>query len=492
METIHMKTVDPVSQELLRSAALKGFDLIWERYEKLQPQDGFLRLGLSCPFGCMQGPCRIDPYGRGAERGICGLDRDGMVAAMLLRLCSNGALEALNQAPGSEDGLVPPWSEPMESFVSRALENLGGGSLSIKEIFQSAALLQCPGESTAHLIRHALRLGVLTLALMDGNGTAHMTEGTLPCKAGYGLLTGDEVLIGVCGNPSFEFLDELVKAVEASDVGVRLLSLGEWIRTESGFLPFGCTSGEAELLLSSGRINLLLCGTGTNPSIPSICRKLKLPVVLINDAPAAGEIVLLAVESHRSHPREDIFPDTLSVEEAEVIMTSEGVKAKLKNEVNKGVVFIGGTDTPQQSFGWVPIEVASVLSGEGFKVACWGDPALWIVKRGLADGKDNNPIRLLNPVRGPLDALEAIAESGTFDNIKGVCYTGLKGCRDLAAAMGLACLGIRVCIASPLPLWGSQNVRDQLAGLFSSQGGTFTHFDHPADATEVLQWFRER
>ena len=47
METIHLKTVDPASQELLRSAAQRGIDLPWERYEKLQPQDGFLRLGLS-------------------------------------------------------------------------------------------------------------------------------------------------------------------------------------------------------------------------------------------------------------------------------------------------------------------------------------------------------------------------------------------------------------------------------------------------------------
>ena len=57
----------------------------WERYERQQPQDGFVRLGLSCPVGCMQGPCRIDPFRRGAEKGICGLTGDGMVAAFLLR-----------------------------------------------------------------------------------------------------------------------------------------------------------------------------------------------------------------------------------------------------------------------------------------------------------------------------------------------------------------------------------------------------------------------
>jgi carbon-monoxide dehydrogenase catalytic subunit len=72
METIHFKTVDPVSQELLRDASRKGIALNWERYEKQQPQDGFLRLGLCCPYGCMQGPCRIDPFGRGAQNGTEG------------------------------------------------------------------------------------------------------------------------------------------------------------------------------------------------------------------------------------------------------------------------------------------------------------------------------------------------------------------------------------------------------------------------------------
>ena len=59
-------------------------------------------------------------------------------------------------------------------------------------------------------------------------------------------------------------------------------------------------------------------------------------------------------------------------------------------------------------------------------------------------------------------------------------------------ALGLAMLGARVCIGTPLPLWGSKKVRDGLASIFESCGGEFTHFDHPADASEILQWFREQ
>ena len=103
MQTIHLKTVDPLSQELLRSASQQGIELSWDRFEKLQPQDGFLRLGLSCPFGCMQGPCRIDPLGRGPGKGVCGLGKDEMAAALLLRLCLQGTMEALAGVPPGND-----------------------------------------------------------------------------------------------------------------------------------------------------------------------------------------------------------------------------------------------------------------------------------------------------------------------------------------------------------------------------------------------------
>src|SRR5512136_3371588 len=116
MESIQVETVDPISQELLKSAYQGGIKLNWDRFEKLQPQDGFLRIGLSCPYGCLQGPCRIDPFGRGPDRGLCGLDRDGMVAALLLRLALSGALEAM-----PEDRLVsePSWAPALKEVLSR-------------------------------------------------------------------------------------------------------------------------------------------------------------------------------------------------------------------------------------------------------------------------------------------------------------------------------------------------------------------------------------
>src|SRR5450830_1228688 len=143
METIHFKTVDPVSQDLLRDASRKGIGLNWERYEKQQPQDGFLRLGLCCPYGCMQGPCRIDPFGRGTQSGICGLDRDGMVAAFLLRLSLQGALEtmALHPGLGNTEITLPA---PLASKAAAVPGAMGSQPLSFAEILESVRMLARP------------------------------------------------------------------------------------------------------------------------------------------------------------------------------------------------------------------------------------------------------------------------------------------------------------------------------------------------------------
>lgn len=496
METIHLKTVDPVSQALLQSAAARGLDFNWERYEKLQPQDGFLRAGLSCPFGCMQGPCRIDPFGRGAEQGICGLDRDQMVAALLLRLCLNGVLEAVSDLPGHDNFRVPAWPDSLKAAAARALEYLGGDELTLNEAFQSAGRLHRPSATAEDLIHSSLRLAMLTLALMTENGNGERTavakEEKIICRVGYGLLAGADPVIGICGQPPAEFLTGLVGEARANKPDVGLVSPGDWIVTGSDYLPIACTSGEAELLLSSGRISLVLCGSGIDPSIPAICKKLDLPLIFTDEAPEPSKILHLAVESHNSRARTDFFQDTLPVEATGVAMSAEALQTELKGFMETGFVLIGGTDTPQQSLGWIATEVALVLRGQGFRIACWGDAALWMVKRGMARDENEHPVRLLSPLRGPLEALKAICASDAFDCLKGICYTGLTSCRDLAVALALAMLGNRVCIGAPLPLWGSKKVRDGLEVLFKSCGGEFTHFDHPADAAEILQWFGEQ
>lgn len=84
------KTIDLGVQELLKKASLEGIETVWDRYEAQQPQCGFGSLGICCRH-CLQGPCRIDPFGEGANKGICGATAEVIIARNLLRQVTAGA-----------------------------------------------------------------------------------------------------------------------------------------------------------------------------------------------------------------------------------------------------------------------------------------------------------------------------------------------------------------------------------------------------------------
>jgi hypothetical protein len=470
MESVHFKTIDPVSQDLLRGASRKGLTLNWDRYEKQQPQDGFLRLGLSCPYGCMQGPCRIDPYGRGADRGICGLDRDGMTAAFLLRLTLMGTLEKA-AVPGdfrSAAILRPPLEERAAS-----LAHAGGVPLSRREISESALLLSRPSGSPEALVQKAVRLSLLSLATSTGG-----KDRAMKVRAGCGLLAGKAVFIGLAGSIPASRVREIRKKIggrkkEGGRPEVRLVTLGDWIPAGDAYLPIACTSGEAETVLSSGKLNLLVAGPQADPGLFALCEKLGVPVLAENAG--AASIVERALASFDRRIVSSFTPDPALIGEGRTASSFE-------NGTGERIALIGGSDSLLQSLGQLPVELARSLIGRDFTVAAWGDAAVWTIKQGLA-------VTLLGAGRGPLAAVESMVSSGTLSKLSGIFFTGLKGCGELTRALGLAALGMRVSIGVPLPLWGSEKVCRLLDETLAASGGLLTHLDHPARVEETLEWF---
>ncbi len=83
-------TITQDGQLLLAKAARDQVETVWQRFEAQQPQCGFCEMGLSCRI-CTMGPCRIDPFGEGPQRGVCGADADIIVARNLGRMIAAGA-----------------------------------------------------------------------------------------------------------------------------------------------------------------------------------------------------------------------------------------------------------------------------------------------------------------------------------------------------------------------------------------------------------------
>lgn len=83
------KSTDPAVQEMIAKAESMNVGTVWDRYEAMQPQCGFGDTGLCCR-NCLQGPCRIDPFGDGPDKAICGASADVMVARGLDRAIAAG------------------------------------------------------------------------------------------------------------------------------------------------------------------------------------------------------------------------------------------------------------------------------------------------------------------------------------------------------------------------------------------------------------------
>ena len=83
-------SIVPGVRELIEKAEREGVETVWHRFLEQQPQCGFGILGICCR-NCNMGPCRIDPFGYGPKRGVCGATADTIVARNIVRMIAAGA-----------------------------------------------------------------------------------------------------------------------------------------------------------------------------------------------------------------------------------------------------------------------------------------------------------------------------------------------------------------------------------------------------------------
>ncbi len=88
-EELQKRTITEDGQLMLRAAYRGQVETVWDRFEAQAPHCGFGELGTCCR-NCMQGPCRIDPFGEGATLGACGASADTIVARNLARAIAAG------------------------------------------------------------------------------------------------------------------------------------------------------------------------------------------------------------------------------------------------------------------------------------------------------------------------------------------------------------------------------------------------------------------
>jgi len=83
-------TMPEDAQQMLGIARDAGIETVWDRLAAQEPQCGYCALGVSCR-NCSMGPCRIDPFGQGPQKGVCGASADLIVARNLGRTIAAGS-----------------------------------------------------------------------------------------------------------------------------------------------------------------------------------------------------------------------------------------------------------------------------------------------------------------------------------------------------------------------------------------------------------------
>ena len=80
---------DQESLDLLKRMKETGIESSFDRYDAQQPQCGYGKIGLCCRH-CQMGPCNVDPFGRGPQKGVCGADANTIAARHFVRYVAAG------------------------------------------------------------------------------------------------------------------------------------------------------------------------------------------------------------------------------------------------------------------------------------------------------------------------------------------------------------------------------------------------------------------
>ncbi len=111
------------AQKMLHRASVDNIETVWDRLTRQEPQCGYCSLGLSCR-NCSMGPCRIDPFGDGPQKGVCGADADIIVARNLARTIAAGAAAHSDHGRDILEALYHVGSGDTESYAVNSEDKL--------------------------------------------------------------------------------------------------------------------------------------------------------------------------------------------------------------------------------------------------------------------------------------------------------------------------------------------------------------------------------
>jgi carbon-monoxide dehydrogenase catalytic subunit len=438
MRQVRKKSADPTARTYFLKARQEGLELSWNRYERMLPQDGFGKLGLTCG-DCLQGPCRLNPFSREEERTICGRDKDTLVYNNLQKLLS--LADGSKQDVAGDKGL-----SPLDALVKTAQAG----------------------------IEH----------LKNNRNCPRLSESVT--QIGLGVLAKEKVNICLeAVSPailemSLELKEKLEE--EALTRGAQGFHLVLAADVTAGFpVPTVSNAGGVEFALLTGLVDLYVVGPsrlglGKNvvPAYHTVYREAGFNA----DYDILKDWFIQAAVAYSKREKEKILEAEQRGEARLLTVEPASLKAHLEQGTIRKLAILGGGSSVLLTEDALLCEAAAQLAGEHVLNLAYGNAAATLGKHGLlapgSAGASPQVTAALGLTQGSpaywLGSEEDIAEILSLVEYVGsvhvlALYPELSTPADLRNALALAAQGVPVFTAVKLPADGSETAAQELSAL---------------------------
>jgi len=463
MENVRRKTLSSVGDQLITRAYEKNIPLIWERYESQLPLDGFAENGLAC-HDCLNGPCRINPFGDEPRQGICGADRQQIVLNSIFQAVKKGVLESIQQL-----GL--------------------SGSL---EKVHEAVILPNPHFADKTYLKNSL-VNLLALGKIQYQIAAQAVKiiprKINPLSSPSYLDLGKGANVFLERGASLSLVKNLLQAFQKEKAELRLL-VGEGSEHLRKWGAYVASLGHPELLLLTGGIDAAVThGMGREPYLVDLAEQLGIEVFKtgIERGRMPASAALIARKAWQAYQRrlkngEEPIPNLLQLPREEntdkLLKKAKRVEALLQAKKLKGVVIMLGEGNVKQTFFQRTATIIEKLLKEDVLVFIGGGlfACQPILENFLEPEIGRNLRELLEELQesSPVFGFGSIYELPRVINFLSSLdgRKGLNGLRLLASfpeihyfssislSFSLLSLGIPVQIGTRLPFWGSPELTE--------------------------------
>ncbi|MBU1209251.1 MAG: hypothetical protein KKH04_20370 [Proteobacteria bacterium] len=463
MESVRRKSLSPDGNQLIARANQKSIPLLWDRYESQLPLDGFAANGLTC-HECLNGPCRINPFGDEPRQGICGADRPQVVLNSIFQSVKKGVLDSIQQLG-----------------LSAAMEKVSEAMILPNPHFADKNYLKIS-------VRNLLKLGKIQYQLSEQAAKIISQKINPPSSQSYlDLNKGANVFLE--RGASISLVDTLLQAFQKQKTDLRLL-VGEGSEHLRKWGAYVISLGHPELLLLTGGIDAFVThGMGREPYLVDLAGQLgievfragiepgRMPVLATSIARKAWQAFQMRLKSGED-PRPLLLRLPGERNTNKLFKKAKKVEALLKAKKLKGAVILIREGNAKQTFFERTGTIIEKLLKEDVLVFVGG--GLFACQPILEN--------LLKPETGKnlRDLLEELQESSPLFGL-GSAYElsrvieflssldgrrGLRGSRilvsfpeinhwsSIALSFGFLSWGIPVQIGTPLPFWGSPELTE--------------------------------